>query len=76
MATLETRIAALEGGTTGADDALRPNTIFIVGMGEPFDDVSYGGQTWHRQPEESRQDFQQRIAREVKRDRPGQILIL
>ena len=76
MATLETRIAALEGGPAGADDALRPTTIFLVGRGQAFDEVSYGDQTWHRQPGESEQDLRERVAREVKRDRPGQILIL
>jgi hypothetical protein len=81
MATLETRIAALEGGTAGADESLRPTVIFLTGV-EPDGSeseavtVTYRDQTWQRQPGESLQDLKQRAAREVKRDTPGQVAIV
>lgn len=82
MATLERRIAALEGGRGGLDAVNSPRTVFVVGAAKPVAPdgslvrISGAGGEWLREPGESEQAFKRRASREVSRSKPGQVVIL
>lgn len=79
MATLETRIAALEGGRMGSDG---PRTIILVPgvpAGHPVPELHRltggAGEHWERQPGETRQSFISRASGEATRNRWGFALL-
>ena len=78
MQTLDRRIAALEQATPLSDNR---RVIFIVGVtpgkldAEIFHVTGDSGQAWTREPAESEQDFKDRVAREVVRNKGGAALV-
>lgn len=67
MATLDHRIEALEKKTAVASHD-RVWLIRLVAMGQtakPLTEITHQGQTWHRLPDESEDEFTDRVKAEV-----------
>ena len=68
MPTLKSRIEQLEKQSAPASEN-RVWLVRLVAMGDdtdkPLNEITHNGQTWHRQSEESEDDFEARVKAEV-----------